>query len=447
MHNGTRLRKRPPAAGLGAVSLVLLSLLSGGAGAEEGYGEAELRAILFGRERADTLDAGVVLLAHRTHYEHHGSGERERHEHQIWYVRDPDDPRAAALRTPAVLLDNTHQAFGLTHARVLREGDTLDVTGAGWSLRTPEGWPPEAANPWREAHATLPPWQAGDVFDLSYSLLTRPSRTRIPDAWTRIVLRTPRGPTVERHVVLTYERGLEGFARVIHNPQRLLRHYGADPKLELLTGNLPPGAGDAKDLQAPAVLFSCAQAWRPARRVLAEHYMFEIARARTFLAAVGDSLVRNARGSRERIGAIFHLLRERCAPIPRTLLESDYYPRPLAIPWQGRAADEIDRALLFAALADVALIKVDLFLGRSDPRGFDPELVTPQQFDRLLVRLLVAEEDRHIFLDPSAGDLAAAQTVVDEKTVLLGVPDEWARLLQADAQGHLHDYATARTDN
>lgn len=447
---GPRRPRRSPIIGAGPLGwLALWGLLTllGAPAAADYYGDAELRAILFGCQRADTLGQPLVLLAHRTHYDHRGSGARERLEHYVWYVRDPSDPRAAALRELAYLLDHSNQAFGLKHCRIHRAGDTLDVAAGSWGLRTPPDRPAEGSDPWREAYAALPPLRAGDVLDIAFSIITHPSRTRIPSEWARFLLRSPLAPTVERHIIMTYDRGMVAVARTIRDPRRVIRHSGSAPRLELLTGNLPAGPGDIDSLQAPALLFTCAQDWGPARRVLAEHYMFEITRSQPLFAAPGDSLMRAHRNSRERIEAIFRLVDQRGTRIPRSLLASDYYARPLMIPWQGRAADDLDRTLLIAALAQAATIKVELFLGRSDPRGFDPDLITPLQFDRLLVRLFVPEEDRYIFLDGGADDLRSAEAVVTPQTVLLGLLDEWARLLRSDARGYLSDYNAPPGDN
>ena len=76
-----------------------------------------------------------------------------------------------------------------------------------------------------------------------------------------------------------------------------------------------------------------------------------IRQGQDFLEAVGDSLSRAQESSRERLQAVLAHIHERCAPIPRSLTASSYYPRALQYPYQGRAATPLDRALLVTALA------------------------------------------------------------------------------------------------
>jgi hypothetical protein len=93
--------------------------------------------------------------------------------------------------------------------------------------------------------------------------------------------------------------------------------------------------------------------------------------------------------------------------IPRALTSSTYYPRNAQVCHRLAAADRLEWSLLAAALASAAKVRVEVFLARDDLTGFDPAVPIPSQFDRVVLRALLAEEDRTILFDPWGGDLDA----------------------------------------
>jgi hypothetical protein len=407
------------------------------------YNGAELRAIFFNKEKAANIGAPLVLMAHRTHCKILGNGPRETHEHRIWYIGDPTHPLCAAVREPGVLLNHTIESFGLKRCRIIRGLDTLRVATDEWKVTAPRGWPPEGYEPWIETHTELPELRRGDIVEISYSITNRWSRNRLPSDWELLPIRSPVAPTIERHIVITYNRALQGEVKVLGDTRRILRHHGGgEPKLELLTGNLPPDPADADSLNGARVLFTAGKSWHAVHGVLRDHCAVELNNGTRFLAEIGDSLMRTHRRSRERMRTIFDHIEQRCARIPRSLLSSEYYPRLLALAYEGRATDPLDRALLIAALARAATLKAEIFLGRSTREGFDPEFITPMQFDRVVLRFFVAEEDRHVLLDPWEPDLDRALHAVSTDAVFLGIEQDWPGLYELDEHGQLVPYET-----
>lgn len=372
------------------------------------YDDAEVRAILFSREKADTLGAPLVLLAHQTNLHMLGNGVRDTEEHWIWYVADPAAPACARVQRLAVLVDRTMETFGLRHCRIFRGGDTLHVEQGHWQTEEPRGWPAGGADPFREIAATMPPLEHGDVIELAYVVKNAWSTGLFPTDWVTVPLSDPAAPTVERQIRLTHNAAMNVRMGVLGSDARIIEHLGAQPPLfELLTGNLPPGPEEPTGLDAPRFLFTSHSGWGSVRAAFARHSASFLANAEKLMRATGDSLAAAQPSSRARLqGALDHIA-GRVRRVSRAMTASTYYPRSAQVCYQLRTADHLEWALLTAALATAAKVRVEIFAARDSLADFDPTVPQPAQFDRVFLRALLAEEDRTIVFDPWVEDLAA----------------------------------------
>jgi hypothetical protein len=135
---------------------------------------------------------------------------------------------------------------------------------------------------------------------------------------------------------------------------------------------------------------------------------------------------------------VLDFVEQRWRRVPRSLTSGTYYPQPPRVLLATGCADRLDRALLVAALAGAARLKLDVFLAR--PAGgepFVPDICTPHQFDRVLLRARVIEEDRSILLDPWEPTLAAARAAVFPGMLLLGIGDDVQGIHEVTDEGNL----------
>ncbi len=373
------------------------------------YDDASVRAILFNRERADSLGAPLVLLAHRTDCSMQGNGPRSIEEHWLWYIADPDDAAVARLREPNICLQTGLESFGLERCRIFRGGDTLIVDPGLWHLRPPAGWPGQVIA-WQEVTAQLPEFARGDILELAYRVINAWERTRLPSDWEALPIRHPLAPTIERMISIQSNSTIKGRAKVFGDAARLVRHYGPlQPRFELLTGDLPVGLDHPLALAAPRVLFTADTDWLSVQRVLQRNYMQAIAAVKGLCSAAGDSLALVHRSARGRLSAVLGYVDTHWARIPRTFTEGSCYAGPPAMVHAQGAADDLDRALLTAGLMQAAHLQVDLFLGRDRPESFVEDLPTPLQFDRVILGAVDIEGDARLLFDPRLAELTASQ--------------------------------------
>lgn len=402
------------------------------------YDDADVRAIRFNRARAESLGAALVLLAHRSEYDMRGNGPRKLEEHWIWYVGDPDHPSCEIAARPRVLLDRTIEAFGLKRCRIYRGSDTLRFEEGRWQLHPPRGWPATGYDPWREAGAELPRLQRGDIIEIAYAVENHWSRTLYPSDWVVAPLLAVGAPTLERHIVVSHNPVINGRVKLVGDQTKLIRHYGgAKPTVELLTGNLPPGPADPTSLEAPRFLFTTHDDWSTVRKVLRRHFRSVIFAGERMFKAAGDSIGRAHRPSRERLQAVVRYIERRCQRIPRSITSSTYYPRMLLASYAQGATDPLERALSIAALASAATMKVEIFLGRDGAEGFVSDFPIPMQFDRVILRVLLADEDRHLLLDPWAPDIEEGARAGGGEMLLIGVEEEWPGIYGIGENGDL----------
>ncbi len=372
------------------------------------YEDAEVRAILFSREKADTLGAPLVLMAHQTSLHMLGNGARDTEEHWIWYVADPSAPVCARVQRLAVLVDRTLETFGLRHCRIFRGDDTLHVEQGRWQSEEPRDWPPGGSDPFREIAATLPPLEHGDVIELAYVVKNPWSTGLFPTDWVMVPLTDAAGPTIERHVKLTHNAAMNARLGVLNSDARIIEHLGAQPpQYELLTGNLPPGPADPSRLDAPRFLFTSHTGWGSVRAAFARHCATFLTQAERMFAATGDSLAAAQPSSRARLQGVLDHLNGHVRHVARPMTASTYYPRNAQVCYRLGSADRLEWALLGAALATAAKVRVEIYAARDSLAGFDPTVPNPAQFDHVLLRALLAEEDRTVVFDPWGGDFAA----------------------------------------
>jgi hypothetical protein len=177
--------------------------------------------------------------------------------------------------------------------------------------------------------------------------------------------------------------------------------------VEVLTGHLPAAGGEPTALGAPRFVFTSNTAWAGVRRVLARHAASFLRSGERLFQALGDSLASAHPSSGQRLEAVLAHLSDRCRRIPLPLTASSYYPRNVRVCHTLGVADRLEFALLVGALAGAAKLTVEVFLARDGLADFDPGVPTPAQFDRVVLRVLLAEEDRTILIDPWTGSVAA----------------------------------------
>jgi hypothetical protein len=390
--------------------LAAVALVAGMGAAGALYDDADVRAILFSREHADTLGAPLVLLAHQTSIEMLGNGARTTEEHWIWYVSDPSDSACACVREPRVLVDRTMESFGLSHCRIYRGNDTLRVEAGHWQTVEPRGWPSKGADPFQEVVAEMPPLAHGDVIELAYVVKNYWSAGRFPSDWATVPISNPNAPTVERHIKLSHNSTLEGNLSLQHSDAQIIEHLGVQPPLyEVLTGNLPRGPVEPTGLDAPRLLFTSHTGWGAVRRVFERQGGAFLSNGERMFRAIGDSLALAQPSARVRLQDVLDHLTQRVRRVPIALTATTYYPRNAQVCYHLGAADRLEWALLVAALATAAKVHVEVYLARDNLDGFDPALASPAQFDRVLLRALVTEEDRTVVFDPWGGDFAKGQ--------------------------------------
>ncbi len=415
--------------------LLAVGLWAAAPAAQAFYEDAAVRAILFSRETADTLGSAVVVLAHQTDLSMNGNGRRSTEEHWIWYVADPGDPACAAVKQPRIVIDRTMESFGLRRCRIYRGDDTLAVEEGHWELTEPQGWPEGGADPYREMTATLPPLEAGDVVELAYTVENRWTPGRYPSDWVVAPITVPYGPTVERHILLTHNASISAYLATLGTDARIIEHLGHQPpKYELLTGNLPPGPPQPTGLDAPRLLFTSAGAWSSVRQVFERHSSVFLRQGEELMAAVGDSLASAHRQSRPRLQAVMDHLRSRIRRYEGALTASTYYARNPQVCVVLRSANRMEWALLVAALAGAARLKVETYLAREGVADFDPGVPNPHQFDRVLLRALVTEEDRFILFDPW-NDRLTEEVGLESPLLLPITPAEHDFYTPSDDQG------------
>jgi len=398
------------------------------------YDDNEVRAILFSRENADTLGAPLVLLAHHTALEMQGNGARATEEHWIWYVSDPADTTCRRVQVLRVLVDRTMESFGLRRCRIYRGDDTLRVEEGHWQEAEPLGWPPQSADPFREISAELPPLRHGDVIELAYGVRNYWSPGLFPSDWALVPLSDPDAPTVERHIKLTHNAALSVELAVLQSDARLIEHLGTHPPVyELLTGNLPRGPAEPTGLAAPRLLFTSNVGWAPVRRVFERHGAVFVVNGEQVLRAVGDSLALAHPSARPRLQAVLDHLNQNVRRVARPLTASTYYPRNAQVCYRLGAADRLEWAMLAAALAAAAKVHAEVFLARDSLAGFDPSVPHPAQFDRVLLRALVTEEDRTIVFDPWPGSVTEGLVTQAPLLLPLGSADhDFFELIDGD---------------
>lgn len=419
---GTRPRGAGYGHGMRRIALLLpgLGLLAATAGALDA---ASLRAVLFQRDRAETLGAPLVLLCHETRCEMRGNGRRAIEEDWVWYVGDPKAALCEQVRRPRLLLESGVQSFELKHCRVIRGNDTLRAEQGCWELAGPADWPCAYGTTWAEAVGTLPPLERGDAVQLAYALHERRGRDRPAGDWQVLPLTHPGVPTFDRSILLPYSHGVEGRVKLIGDSTRLVHHWGEiDPLIELHTGNLPAGPADPTAIGAPRLLFTANADWGGMALGLAHSYGFTIQTLQAAFAAAGDSLARRHPATRERLAALMARVEREWSRIPRSLTATGYYPQ-LPRDLLGTAcADRLERALVLTAFAAAARLKADLYLGRRvNPEPFLPDFPLPQQFDHVLLGIRLVDEDRTLFLDPWEATLEAASAPLPPGTLLFDV--------------------------
>ncbi len=403
------------------------------------YDDASVRSILLNRERAEKLDAPLVLLAHETRCRIMGNGARITEEHRIWYVDDAKARECQAIRNPRIRLDLLLERIEIARCRIYRGTDTLEAAPESWSSGPVAGWPDATRLTWIETTTELPQLKRGDLVEIAYAIHNRWTSSRPAAHWEVFALSDPLAPTIERHVIISSPPVVEGRAIVIGDGSRVVRHYGqSEPELELLTGNLPRGPEDPLGLGAPRLLFSAEENWELVRRCVAPHFTFGIGEYERGWGAAGDSIVARARTTRERMAEILALLERRSTRLPLSPAESEGFPRLAPAALQDRAGDRLDRALLAAGLAAAAHVPCSVFFGASSAEAFRADFASPQQFDRVLVGVPLIEEGRYLVLDPWEKDLASAEKAAAVLPVLFGISDDVARFQEVGPDGLLH---------
>jgi len=218
----------------------------------------------------------------------------------------------------------------------------------------------------------LPPLKRGDAVQIAYTLFEHRGPDRPAGDWQLLPLTHPGVPTFDRSILLPFAIGVEGRVKVIGDSTRLVQHWGEiSPLIELHTGNLPAGAPDPTALGAPRLLFTAESDWGSMARGLAHSYQFTIQALQPAFEAAGDSLARRHPGTRERLAALITRVDREWSRIPRPLTATGYYPQSPRDLLRTTCADRLERALVLAAFAGAARLKVDLYLARGvSPKRF-----------------------------------------------------------------------------
>jgi hypothetical protein len=420
---------------------ILLAMVLGAVLAHPGqafYDDSSLRAILFNAERAQEIGAPLVLLAHQTTCNFTGYGPRDFEEHWIWYVGDPKAPESRALRHFEIPVEVKTEIVELERCRIFRGTDTLQVGASPWALVPRADWPKGSEFTQQAVRAGLPELNAGDMVEVVYRLKNRWSGQQAPSAWEVVPIREPGVPTLERHIVVTHNPVLKGRVRVLGDLERPVRHFGVTPPtIELLAGNLPAGPLDGTALGSPRLLFTASLNWKDVRQLLERDVCTAIDAAQVLLQASGDSLGRSHRSTRDRASAVLRAVDRRWEKTPESLTASNYCPTLPSELVTQRVAGALDRAVLVTALARAAHLQAAILLARGEGEPFIQDFQLPQQFDRVLVRIDVPEENAALLIDPQAETLDAALRAASEATLFLGLAKPWEGFYQRDASGSL----------
>ncbi len=428
-----------------AVGCLLIALGAGGpAPARALFDDAEVRAMRFTSEALAPQDEPLLLLGWQSIYEMNGNGRRTLQEHLIWSIGDAQAAETAEAIVPYRVLHNAEvELFGLRRCRIYRGPDTLFVEDERWTRASPDGWPPAGGQPWADAVGVLPALQDGDVLDIAYVLDNRWNQFFLPADWAVAPLSNPHAPVVERLVRFQHARTMTSVIELANHDAPLRRHYGSTiPTVEIHTGNLPRGPADPTALSAPRAYFTTSSGWRQTRNQCDLFYEMAHTDAEILFRSVGDSLASAHPDTPARMAAVFEYVEEHTTQLPRSLTSSPYFPRGLRTVFELRATDPAERGLLISALASAARMKADLFLARADTTGFRPAVPTALQFDRLAVRLLLAEEDRMLWLDPQAASYREALEAAGEYQLLLSTKETEPPLLKRTADGGFAAYPT-----
>ncbi len=429
----------PLCAGLGGLLALLWLAAPSGA---EGFDEAQVRAMLFAREEAAASGEPLVLFGWHSFYNIKGNGRREIQEHQVWFIGDPDHPTVRELSPLRVLQDTEVESFGLRLCRIYRGADTLFVQGKEWSRQTPRGWPEKGGAPWAEVVGELPKLKSGDVLEVAYVLDNEWTRFFLPSDWYTVPITTPLARTIERKIEFKHPSAIEGQYKVANHSARLRRHYGAPtPRYDLHAGHLPIGPAIPTGLDAPRVYFTSSRDWRNVSGQLELLYDRAIVDGERMSSVVGDSLAREVRETRARLDAVMGYLDERLARLPLDMTRSRYYPRGLRVVEVMGGADPIERGLMLTGLSSSAHMSVDLFLARADTSGFLPEVPTAGQFDHVVLRALIAEEDETVWIDADAPTLEEGIERAARYNLVLATGGQDEPLLRRGPEGSFIPYA------
>jgi hypothetical protein len=408
--------------------------------------EASLRAVLFQRARAESLEVPLVLLCHETRCEMQGNGRRAIDEDWIWYIGDPDSPLCEQVRHPRLLLENGIESFLLKHCRIFRDRDTLRAEQGAWQLAPPQGWPCPNGTSWTEGMGELPPLKRGDAVEIAYIVRNQWPTYRPAEDWQLLPLTHPGVPTFDRSILVPFYIGVAGRVKVIGDSTGLIQHWGEiSPLFELHTGNLPPSPmADPTALGAPRLLFTASADWSVVSQTMGVCYGSTIRGLQTAFSAVGDSLAQRYPLTRARLAAALDWIEKNWGRIPSSLTAGSYYPQRARDLLGTACANRLDRALLTAGIAGAAHLRVDVFLARSvTAEPFLPDFPIPQQFDRVLVQVLVAEEDRRLLLDPWEPTLEAAIAPVPPGTLLFDALNPKPAFFEVSDDGSLRSRSLA----
>jgi hypothetical protein len=437
-HAGRRdplARRRAPAALW--LAILFVAGLAPRAGAF--YDDASLRAICFNADRARTTGAPLVLLAHQTLCDFVAFGPRVRDEHWVWFIGDPGAPACRTLREIEVPIEVKYEVPMIERCRVFRGADTLVVDPHDWKLDPVPGWPAETGGAWRAAGARLPELKAGDIVDFAYRVENRWSAERLPSAWEAIPIRCPDAPTFERQIVCSFNPVLRGRVQVIGDERNAVRHFGVTPpRIELLTGDLPPGPETpGTSPGSPRLLFTASSDWGDIRKVLGQSCNPAILATDKLLAAAGDSISQRHNGSRERLAAVLGYAQKHWQRVPLPLTATSYYLGDAGELLRQHAAGMLERAVLAAGLAHAAHLQATLFLARGDEEPFLAGFPLPQQFDHAALRVELTEEGSALLIDPWQSNLDDALRTPGEWTLFLGLTAPWEGFYAKDSAGAL----------
>ncbi len=414
---------------IGLIALIIALLLTLATPGRAAYTEADIRAIRFNETKATEMGDPAVLLAHLTEISMSGNGPRETFDQLLWYVADPSDPKCESISNPQIPIEATTETFGLNHCLIYRGQETITVNPDLWHLALPDGWPEDERDPWRVATAQLPALEAGDIVDIAYKVMNPWKRAHYPSDWEVVALTNPNAPTIERNIKIKYNSVKTGFIKVIGDDCRPIRHRGTtEPMWEILTGNLPTGPAEPVGLNAPRVYFTTNTDWDSITTAVKHSFGSGMIYGERAYGELGSKLALESKKAKKRLEKIYRHLNNNWEKIEEPLLASNYYPRSIRELQHTETTKPMDRALLFGSIASAASIQTDFFLARSSKIGFVSDFHSPMQFDQILLRVYLIDENRHIFLDPWAKDLKAGENEVVEGSYLIGMGELWSGL-------------------